>query len=146
MKESSLHFIDQNRCDAGLASRYLCQIPQPDPPLTPELTPVSLPEVTRDFRGVSLTLCPLSHWTHEFLACDTKSACWAEEHGASYTCGVYLTPLPPMMTCSNGVQRVPYTLVCDHRSDCGDGSDEDFCVFPQCQLSGYFDCANQEVG
>nr|KAG5692973.1 hypothetical protein BaRGS_032405 [Batillaria attramentaria] len=31
-----------------------------------------------------------------------------------------------------GEQTVSYTLVCDHRQHCSDGSDETFCVFAEC--------------
>ena len=34
--------------------------------------------------------------------------------------------------CRDNSGCVPYTLVCDHRQDCADGSDEDFCVFQSC--------------
>ncbi|KAK7107085.1 hypothetical protein V1264_015062 [Littorina saxatilis] len=38
----------------------------------------------------------------------------------------------PYFECRSGVQHLPYTLVCDHRHDCADNSDEDFCQFPPC--------------
>ena len=130
------------KCDECLANGYLCE----SPPQHISESPISLPAVTEGIHAVSVIACPHEHLTQQFLACDVKSRCWADAHGASYSCSVSLTPLPPMMTCSDGVQRVPYTLVCDHRPDCDDKSDEEFCVFPQCQLSESFDCGNQEVG
>nr|KAG5708620.1 hypothetical protein BaRGS_033041 [Batillaria attramentaria] len=33
---------------------------------------------------------------------------------------------------SCGTQTLHYTLVCDHKQDCADGSDENFCVFAKC--------------
>nr|KAG5711570.1 hypothetical protein BaRGS_016752 [Batillaria attramentaria] len=42
------------------------------------------------------------------------------------------TSLTEDFTCSSGEERVPYTLVCDFRQDCSDGSDESFCVFQPC--------------
>ncbi|KAK7111126.1 hypothetical protein V1264_010811 [Littorina saxatilis] len=38
----------------------------------------------------------------------------------------------PYFRCDSEVEHVPYTLVCDHRQDCADNSDEDFCQFPPC--------------
>ena len=104
------------------------------------------PPVTRQ-QQTALLYCPNNSTTHTFLACDVKNACWGEVYSASYSCSAPLSPHPPMMTCSNGVQHVPYTLVCDHRPDCGDGSDEDFCVFPGCDItaSEQFDCGNAQV-
>ena len=96
---------------------------------------------------VTLLHCPNNSTTHPFLACDVKSACWGQFRRALFSCKAPLTPLPPMMTCSNGVQYVPYTLVCDHRPDCSDNSDEDFCVFPDCEATTgeQVDCGNKQV-
>ena len=94
----------------------------------------------------SFITCPDAHVTRTFLACDVKSVCWALDLSTSVSCPAPLTPLPPSFTCNNGVQRVPYTLVCDHRSDCSDRSDERFCVFTPCNVTSQFQCRNQEVG
>ena len=83
--------------------------------------------------------CPKGHVTHSFLLCDLKSYCWAETH---VSCDASLAPLPPMFECSKGADRVPYTLVCDHRPDCSDGEDEHFCVFPPCPQ---WTCDNRQV-
>lgn len=108
--------------------------------------------------SVRTTTCPQGgHLTHEFLACDVESSCWARDVAASVSCkatrnddpaafcGAALTPLPPSFPCSNGRGEVPYTLVCDHRPDCSDSSDEKFCVFPPCDVMTQFDCGNQQV-
>ena len=34
--------------------------------------------------------------------------------------------------CNDGVSSVPYSLVCDYRSDCPGEDDERFCEFPHC--------------
>ena len=93
----------------------------------------------------SFSTCPDAHVTHTFLACDVESACWALDFSTSVSCPAPLTPLPPSFTCNNGVQHVPYTLVCDHRSDCSDRSDERFCSFAPCDVTSQFQCRNKEV-
>ena len=80
------------------------------------------------------------HWTHNFLACDTLSHCFSS---GLLTCDYTPRPPVPMMLCSNGEQRVPYTLVCDHVTHCADGSDED-CVYPLCTTQ-QFQCDNGQV-
>ena len=90
--------------------------------------------------------CPDGHMTHVYLACDVHSACFALDFSISVSCPAPLTPLPPSFTCNNGVQHVPYTLVCDHRSDCSDRSDERFCVITLCNVTSHFECWNQKVG
>ena len=106
-----------------------------------------------------LVTCPSGHVTHTFLACDVSAFCWA---GSSITFSllpelwalptsqsckahVALTSLPPSFPCESDVWRVPYTLVCDHRQDCVDGSDEAFCTFPPCQWQSQHQCANKQV-
>nr|KAG5711572.1 hypothetical protein BaRGS_016754 [Batillaria attramentaria] len=42
------------------------------------------------------------------------------------------------------MQHVPYTLVCDFRSDCSDASDESFCVYPPCPASQSLNCGNKQ--
>ncbi|KAL8596878.1 hypothetical protein ACOMHN_060686 [Nucella lapillus] len=91
---------------------------------------------------LSTVKCPRGHFTHAFLACDVQNACWQSHQGFSESeiwgvptmtsCPAPLTSLSPMFACSNGVQHVAYTLVCDYVEQCGDGSDEGFCVFPPC--------------
>ncbi|KAK7469714.1 hypothetical protein BaRGS_00036296, partial [Batillaria attramentaria] len=89
--------------------------------------------------------CPKNHTTHDYLACDVKSDCWGKGYGPSYTCDAPMTPLPPSLACASGMEFVPYTLVCDHRPDCGDSSDEAFCVFPTCdRLRGQTTCGDKQ--
>ena len=101
---------------------------------------------TNRFPEARFVRCPDGHMTHLYLACDVQSACFALDSRTSVSCRAPLTPLPPSFTCNNGVQHVPYTLVCDHRSDCSDRSDERFCVFTPCNVTSQFECKNKEVG
>ena len=103
--------------------------------------------------------CGGRHLTHVFLACDTLADCWAggdvtfSRHSdtwaspTSNTCPVPLVgqPLPPSFPCKYWGQRVPYSLVCDHRPDCLDGSDEAFCHFLPCLNLSQFQCYNKQV-
>ena len=91
---------------------------------------------------VSLVGCPLGHTARIFLACDIRSKCWSRD---AIECRAPLTPLPPSFTCTNGVEGVPYTFVCDIRPDCSDDSDETFCVYPPCDLPGALQCNDKEV-
>ena len=52
---------------------------------------------------------------------------------------------PPSFQCQSETQRVPYSLVCDHRQDCLDGSDETFCTFLPCYLHYQFQRLNKQV-
>ena len=51
----------------------------------------------------------------------------------------------PMMTCDDGIETVPYTLVCDHYVHClNDHSDEKGCVYPSCGKDEFI-CRNKQV-
>ena len=102
--------------------------------------------------------CPGKHFTHAFLACDALASCWAGNDvefqsnrdlwdvPSFVSCPAPLTSLPPSFSCTSGrqrqVQRVPYSLVCDGRSDCSGNGDEDFCVFPRCTGNTPLRCRN----
>ena len=154
-------------CEIGEAAPPPPQPPHPTPTTpTPakshddDVVPkrVHFPEAAAELRlQVSsdrrFFVCPDRHFTHAFLACDVKSACVVRSPPSSSSSSddacsaddAPLTPLPPALECANGVERVPYTLVCDHRPDCSDDSDEDFCVFPACR-AGSLDCGDKQVG
>ena len=103
--------------------------------------------------------CPRGHLTLPAFACDVTSFCWAShlvlfsrdreswELPPSSLCPVTwrLASLPPSYACAEGAEYVPYTLVCDYRQDCLDGSDENFCVFPACDFAYQFQCRNKQV-
>ena len=128
---NSLHneALTRNRSEERTHRSETIMLSQPDQPST-TLSPSSF------------VICPDKHVTHAFLACDASSACWAENQlifddlkeswdiPSSSSCPASMTSLPPSFLCASGIRRVPYTLVCDHRADCLDNSDEDFCQFP----------------
>lgn len=89
-------------------------------------------------------MCPLGHVTHQFLSCDAHSACWASEETSHFECHSPLSPFPPMFICVNDLNRIPYTMVCDHQIDCTDSSDENICDFPDCSIDS-FDCGLKDV-
>ena len=104
-------------------------------------------------------ICPNKHLTYVFMACDVSTLCWAGGDAAfslrpqswalpsPQSCPVQLDTklLPPSFQCQSETQRVPYSLVCDHRQDCLDGSDETFCTFLPCDLHYQFQCLNKQV-
>ena len=100
---------------------------------------------------VAHTVCPSSHWTHEFLACDRLSACWQQDSFRPWSknrrkmTSSCLFPFTEMFICTSDASRVPYSLVCDHGQDCLDNSDEDFCVHPSCNGAGQFQCSNKQA-
>ena len=115
-----------------------------------KVTLSDLPQNDEDlnFENFMLVKCPLGHMTHSFLACDLQSACWANDldFDSSGSCRPPLAaPIPPRYACADGVAHVPYTMVCDHRSDCADHSDETFCSFPPCRRDVHFDCGDGQV-
>ena len=129
-------------CEAGRVPRALCEIGDvPLGPVRPDFT-VRFPEVSELNIPSDHFVCPALHFTHSFLACDVKSACAVRSF--SEACSAAMTLLPPSFACTDGAGDVPYTLVCDHRPDCGDDSDETFCRFPPCHGSS-FNCGGSQV-
>ena len=157
---TSTGFYKTQRDQPDFAS-FLCELPPPLPSpaasfadrLTKgQLVSLSPLDVASAWANRSAFLeCPLGHVTHTFLAHDEQSSCWAPNVGGGGDGGgvspfpAGLTPLPPPFTCDNGVQHVPYTLLCDHRPDCSDQSDEQFCIFSPCDVSTQFECTDRAV-
>ena len=120
-------------------------------------TTIWLSNLTDEKLPSNVVRCPAHHVTYNFLACDVQSACWLKSdvtYGSSSGswgvpsprgCPVKLTALPPSFTCAGGVDGVPYSMVCDHRHDCLDQSDEHFCVFPTCDSMWQYQCRNKQV-
>nr|KAG5697415.1 hypothetical protein BaRGS_008841 [Batillaria attramentaria] len=161
------YFLRTDNCHDEGESHFLCEIlPDATDPLRTEshahAPQIGLNSTTSAWTtGSERVQCPSGHLTHQFLACDVKASCWERGAGgggegggeggggagaasSEVSCLAPLTPLPPSFTCADEVEHVPYTLVCDHRADCRDASDEDFCIFPPCQLIGQYECGNQQ--
>ena len=90
---------------------------------------------------VSLTRCPSGELIHMFLSLYPHNACGEQfshlftffKHFENNGTSVFV------FTCSDGVTRLSYTLVCDFWHHCKDGSDETFCQHPSCDA---FACSN----
>ena len=114
---------------------------------------IPLPVPSNSTVHLAHTVCPSDHWTHEFLACDVQSACWQQDSYRQWSgdkdrrnvTAPCQFPFSEMFTCTSGVGRVPYSLVCDHGQDCLDNSDEDFCVHPYCTGAFQFQCFDKQV-
>ena len=132
-----------HRCDKKERAAFLCET---DKVKEDGNSVIELPEGSATLMppvDISHVVCPLGHVTHQFLACDSNTMCWGRS-GDVTSCAAPLTLLPPSFECTNTVQHVPYTLVCDYRQDCIDGSDEDFCVHALCPFD-WFQCGNGQV-
>ena len=140
-------FLSVGNCEKNLTDSFVCEKDLTEDAGRAEDASEKIHIGPVDWLGSgSHVTCPTGHMTLTFLACDVQSACWASHMDSqASSCGAALMPLPPSFTCMNGVERVPYTLVCDHRSDCSDNSDENFCVFLSCPLQGKFQCTNKQV-
>ena len=157
-------------CHAGIEEFWPCKITQNYPHTVCEIDESSMQtytgqKVATRRPGIQLpvpsdsniqlahTVCPSGHWTHELLTCDLQSACfqqdslrqWRGSNPPRTMTSSCQFPFSETFTCTSGVGRVPYSLVCDHGQDCLDNSDEDFCVHPSCTGVWQFQCSNQQV-
>jgi hypothetical protein len=89
-------------------------------------------------RFPALYICPKGHVTF-FLSCDPSMNCLTESY--VYECETEPGNRVPMFTCDKETVTIPFTLVCDHHDDCGDGSDEYRCMFQRCHG---FACTNRQ--
>ena len=75
--------------------------------------------------------CPSGHLTFDFLSCDAASHCGAQPRQKWCTFQTAHTLSRDgvlLFVCDDQKTTVPYTLLCNFREDCKDGSDEGFCV------------------
>ena len=107
-----------------------------------EAVPLLPLEPSSSLGGKEMALCPSGHFSHCFLAVDEHTACWeyndvigpaAEKKPPLMSqCRDLVVEFPVHFVCPGSGPRLSYTLVCDHRQDCWDNSDEGFCVFQSC--------------
>ena len=129
------------KCDTFLKAEYLCEVPthtvqqsQPQQQLPVPAKPAST--------IAGMIECPNQEATRHFLGCDTSSG--GRNSPDTPPCPQDRRDLDSLwFQCRDNSGCVPYTLVCDHRQDCADGSDEDFCVFQPCDWS-QFACHNKK--
>ena len=137
--ESGVLELSHEPCSIGGVLAFICEFDALDSAERKPKRNVSLPErnTTEDPCTCggqrSLVSCPDKHVTHDFLSCDGESRCDPDRTGPTCTTQ---TVTVPNFACSGGDSSdfVPYTLVCDFRDDCPDGSDEGFCRHRQCAL------------
>ncbi|KAL8567159.1 hypothetical protein ACOMHN_033061 [Nucella lapillus] len=137
LKGASLTMVS---CDMKLKAAFVCETDF-TPEHTSNDTGIFLTSPTPWSRE-NMTTCGHGQVTHTFLACDVSSNCSVANQADISACINKFSPPIPFFLCRNQLKSIPYTLVCDFRSDCCDGSDEDFCEFPVCQSSTEYECAD----
>ena len=129
------------RCDEAEFIDYVCERPvKPTNHIQIQL-PVSVRNkvVQTDLH----VTCPSDHVTHSFLSCDLLSVCYCRLASSITICESPIRPVFPMFACSDQFEQIPYPLVCDHRPDCRDYSDENFYIFPEYSKAS-FKCGNHD--
>ncbi|KAL8574516.1 hypothetical protein ACOMHN_060186 [Nucella lapillus] len=137
-------------CNIPEASFHLCELGKPGEANSSQEESSSMPyrQVLPDPHNQIIPFphlaCPGGHVTHIALICDSKS-CFPQSFLSNDdldppSCRVDIHPLPPSFVCRGGHESVAYTLVCDYRQDCVDGSDESFCVFQPCSGDRPYQC------
>ena len=125
------------------------------PPRTKLLCEIDLHEEKKQSQRIELvypqnkhfrvphTICSNRQVTLAFMPCQGSSrdsfVISDDKLGSSRTSSPFDQEAPSFL-CSNSVQYVPYTLLCDHRQDCADNSDEDFCQFRPCSGTTPLQC------
>ncbi|KAL8559361.1 hypothetical protein ACOMHN_045081 [Nucella lapillus] len=122
-------------CKRDLYTNFICQILVQQAPVTS----VDFPVITFPLSVVNRTqhwllTCPDGHVTHAFLYCESQSRCQHDKKLVE-ECKVPVDEggdddyfVVSMFMCDDGAKTTSYTVVCDYREDCNDGSDETFCV------------------
>ena len=98
-------------CDEKGKAAYLCALDFQPTAEAANTTGIFFPAPAHWTRE-SMATCPLNHTTHNFLACDAKSNCFAADQTSSRKCADLVPSAGPYFTCRNQVERVPYSLVC----------------------------------
>ena len=106
-----------------------------------QLKSVQLSSANISSSRIRLTECPGRHSIELFLSCDPRSECTPNSESAATSS---LCP-STLFTCEASREQVPYTLVCNQRRDCLDGTDETFCVYESYDESTYSECDDRKV-
>ena len=133
------------KCDALFKADYLCKIPtkSDQQSQSQQQSGIELPVPAKPASTIpGMRECRNQEATKVFLGCDARSG--IHDFPGTTTCPHARRGLDiPWFQCRDNKGCVSYTLVCDHRQDCADGSDEDFCVFQPCDWS-QFSCHNEK--
>ena len=91
--------------------------------------------------SIRLVQCSSGHSIQLFVSCEPRSECApvSESRATSSRCPSTL------FACETSRDHVSYTLVCNNRRDCLDGSDETFCVFKWDEKVTYNECDTRKV-
>ena len=132
--------VVSDECVQSREADIVCEFSKPNT-LSVNTTVVNLvSSVTADLDdtvwNVSMVQCPSGHVTRDFLSCDTRGQCGANEFMTSCHSGSVTVA---MFVCERSHQSLHYSLVCDHIQHCDDNTDEDFCPFFPCPFS-WFRC------
>ena len=152
----STDYLSVIECNILREADLLCEIPiksrQPS-----ELRPYIIIAVPAKpaFTIPGMIGCQDRSDTRHFLGCDVSSG--GRDSPDTPPCPHDRRDLDSLwFQCRDNSCCVPYTLVCDHRQDCADGSDENFCVFQPCdaseslcddekQVGALFTCQNSQL-
>ena len=138
-------------CSSEIKMDFLCEM---DSETYPNTSSMDRPSETLSSPGNQTLLlphvtCPSGHMTLDFLVCDGQSACWSDAVTldgdrwglpTSASCPAPLASLPPYFECGSGDVVVSFSLACNHRTDCLDFSDENFCGYPPCDAKSELQC------
>ncbi|KAL8610881.1 hypothetical protein ACOMHN_056736 [Nucella lapillus] len=128
-------------CSRHLKASYLCEVKKPEQTSSLHrgtISPFPFPSASV-LDHAHMSPCGKKGSTYSFLQCDRLTQCYGATLEEMQVCLERRQDVnETSFTCANG-QVVHYSLVCDHRLDCDDGSDEDFCRFLPC-LDGQFLC------
>ncbi|PVD28741.1 hypothetical protein C0Q70_11335 [Pomacea canaliculata] len=131
-------------CNAEVTNTIpLCELPvtKKVPQMSIIIPPINNKNIFNSNNNLYVS-CPRGHFTFNFLSCDEASQCGAQR--LSLHCQTWLdnkvSVVTAMFECFDRSSTLPYSLVCDFRPDCPDGSDENFCTRdPDCDG---FQCRN----
>ncbi|KAL8617016.1 hypothetical protein ACOMHN_014187 [Nucella lapillus] len=125
----SAHRMQTASCVKARDSRYVCEAWKSSVDLSPDS--LVMPALDSNYtwsKNVSVVSCPSGHVVRDFLLCDLQSHCQEDRYASPC---VVKGPIP-LFQCDHSSQSIHYTLVCDFRLDCSDGSDESWCSPGQC--------------